>query len=78
MYPALVDKGILLQLQNTPQQLSRVVEAVRLEELEVELQRLALKEKENYINDLETMLELELELGAASPVTVLVDPLILI
>lgn len=77
MYPALVDKGILLQLQNTPQQLSRV-EAVRLEELEVELQRLALKEKENYINDLETMLELELELGAASPVTVLVDPLILI
>lgn len=61
LYAALVDKGILLQLQNIPQQLCRVVEAVRLKELEVELQCLALKEKElHYINALETMLELEL------------------
>ena len=53
-------------------------ETVRLKELEVELQRLALKEKElHYINDLETKkLEqqtklriLELELGATSSVT---------
>ena len=50
LYTALVDESILLQVQSTPQthrQSSQTVdEAVRLKELEVELQHLALKETE--------------------------------
>ena len=44
LYTALVDKGILLQLQSTPKCPDRS-SLVRLNELEVELQRLAFKEK---------------------------------
>lgn len=72
-----MDRGILPQLQGTLDQVGRSLdEAVRLKELEVELQRLALKEKELHsINDLETKkLQTkirihELEVGATTPVT---------
>lgn len=75
---ALVEKGILPQLQSVPetpeQSCQTSGEAVRLKELEVELQRLALKDKElNYLSDLEMKkLDLrmrELELGVASQVS---------
>lgn len=47
LYAALVDRGILRQLQGTLDRVGRSVdEAVRLKELEVELQHLALKDKE--------------------------------
>lgn len=59
LYAALVEMGILPHLQitlKTPERSSQTLdEAVRLKELEVELQRLALKEKElQHLNDLET------------------------
>lgn len=80
VYGAWVDKGILPRLQSTPKTPKRssqtINEVVRLKELEVELQRLALKEKElQYLNSLETKkLEQqiclwELELGLASQVS---------
>lgn len=78
VYAVLVDKGILQQLPSTPQSPERSKsfdEVIKLKELELEMQGLALKDKGlKYLNDLELKrLEQEvclreLELGVVSPV----------